>query len=102
MPCQLHPVTAFVSLPKTTHCRFWEYDAVIYSSLAGDTHLLEGVGLALFHLLAEGGCGIGQLAESLSTLIDWPAGVDPNQALEDLLVAYQELSLVTIDNTPTA
>ena len=92
-----------ISLPKgnVICCRFWEDDSVVYNQLSGETHLLDGLGAQVFKLISEKAVTRTALLENINSVFEFEMGSDVAGLLDNLILEYQKLGLVTVtENNP--
>lgn len=91
-----------LSNSDTLHCRFWDDESVVFNSLSGETHLLDGVGAAVFKKISESSIPQKALLAYTQSIFEFEHGTDIEKLLDSLILEYQKLGLIAITETLSA
>ena len=86
-----------LQLADTLYWRNWDGDTVVYDTVTGDTHLLQGLGADVFTCLAENDMDVNGLA---SELAEYSIAGDERQRHQRIchtLAEFRRLGLISGD-----
>lgn len=92
-----------LKLTKSTTPVFFceEGECVVYNSVTGSTHLIDGLGVEIFRYLSKNDSTRTELLENMLTIFDFQSDFDVEAFLDSLIMEYQKLGLLDVmENCP--
>jgi PqqD family protein of HPr-rel-A system len=83
-------------------CRSWHNECVVYNSVSGETHLLDGLGAQLIIFVSEKAFTSTDLLQSIQTISEFEFDLNTEALVLDLIMEYQKLGLLIIKENITA
>jgi len=83
-------------------CRSWQNECVVYNSVSGETHLLDGLGAQLMIFVSEKAFTGTDLLECIQTISEFEFDLNTEALVLDLIMEYQKLGLLIIKENITA
>ena len=83
-------------------CRSWHNECVVYNSVSGETHLLDGLGAQLIIFVSEKAFTGTDLLQSIQTISEFEFDLNTEALVLDLIMEYQKLGLLIIKENITA
>lgn len=83
-------------------CRSWHNECVVYNSVSGETHLLDGLGAQLIIFVSEKAFTGTDLLQSIQSIYEFEFDLNTEALVLDLIMEYQKLGLLIIKENITA
>ena len=87
---------------KEISCRSWQNECVVYNSVSGETHLLDGLGAQLMIFISEKAFTGTDLLQSIQSIYEFEFDLNTEALVLDLIMEYQKLGLLIIKENITA
>lgn len=94
--------TISLSNSDTLHCRFWDDEGVVFNSLSGETHLLDGVGAAILKKISANPIPQKALLAYIQSIFEFEHGTHIEKLLDSIILEYQKLGLIASRENPAA
>lgn len=87
-----------LKLTKSTFPVFFceEEECVVYNSVTGNTHLIDGIGVEIFRSVSKKVSTRTELLQNMRNIFDFQSDFDVEGFLDSLIMEYQKLGLVEV------